>query len=406
MELLQALAAGRTTVRDAVGERLALLHAMPDAVMAFDDDRALADATRLDRAFSSDGPVGPLHGLPVTIKDWIDVEGFPCAGETDSLDRRPARDATVVARLRAAGAVVLAKSKVWRGVRHPLDASRTIGGSSSGEAALIGAGASVAGLGSDSGGSIRTPAAWAGIHGLRPTTGRVPLTGHFPRVGALNDGRTVIGPMSADLSLVSAMLDVIAGPDGQDPGVPPVPPQSPPPVVGLRVAHAFGDLASPAVAAAVSRVAVRLVGAGAVPVEWPYSWLDEAMEITRGYWDRATGRPDLTGADVDRQLRDWDRFRIRALRAMASVDVLVMPTMAGPAPVYRDLVGDDFLFTAPASLTGGPALTVPAGVEDGLPIGVQLVGRPWEDHVVLAAGRVAADDPPAAPHPGPGRGPG
>jgi amidase len=395
-ELLGRLAVGTTSATAAVSSRLEALHevhARTNAVAWFDDDRALADAARLDRAFADAGPVGPLHGLPVTVKDWIDVAGFPCAGDTGETGRRPERDATVVRRLRAAGAVVVAKTRAWGGVTHPLDPGRTVGGSSSGEAAAIAAGASVLGIGSDSGGSIRLPAAWAGVYGLKPTSGRVPGTGHFPRVGALTDGRTQIGPLAAGIDALELALPVLAGPDGRDAGVPPVPLLRPDDVeiTGLRVATAGGEgpwQPAPAVSAAVERAAATLVAAGAQPVPWPLSWLADAWEITQGYWARAAGRPDLTGADVDRQLWDWDRFRTRCLAAMAGVDLLVMPVTAGSAPPDGELDGDVYAFTLPASLSGAPALSVPAGTDAaGLPIAVQLVGRPWEDHVVLAAGR-------------------
>jgi amidase len=396
-ELLDRLAAGTLTAADAATERLAALHdvhARTNAVAWFDDDRALADAARLDAAFAAGGPVGPLHGLPVTVKDWIDVEGFPCAGDTGETDRRPDRDATVVRRMRAAGAVVLAKTRAWGGVRHPLDPDRTVGGSSSGEAAAVAAGASVLGLGSDSGGSVRLPAAWAGVYGLKPTSGRVPGTGHFPRVGPLSDGRTQIGPLSAEVAGLELALAVIAGPDGRDAGVPPVPLGRPDDVdvAGLRIAVRAGEdrwQPEPAVADAVGRVAGALVAAGAEEVPWPRGWLADAREITHGYWARAVGLPELTGADVHRQLWDWDRFRTRWLAATAGIDLLVLPTAAGTAPPMGELDGDAYVFTLPASLSGAPALSVPAGTDPaGLPVGVQLVGRPWEDHVVLAAGRV------------------
>jgi len=186
--LLAAIAAGEATVTEVVAAHLAALHRVSDqtyAIAAFDDERALADARRLDRAYAVGGVTGPLHGLPVTIKDWIDVEGFACAGESGQVDRRPECDATVVARLRQAGAVVLAKSHAWgprtgaRMVRHPADPARTPGGSSTGEAVVVASGASVLGIGSDSGGSIRLPAAWCGVFGFKPTAGRVPGTGHF-----------------------------------------------------------------------------------------------------------------------------------------------------------------------------------------------------------------------------------
>ncbi|MCO1657908.1 amidase [Pseudonocardia humida] len=397
-ELLGRLASGAVPAAEAVAERLDALHrvhAGTGAVASFADERALTDAARLDRAFAAAGPVGPLHGLPVTVKDWIDVEGFPCAGLTGRTDRHPGVDATAVARLRAAGAVVVAKTRPWGRVRHPLDPARTVGGSSSGEAAAVAAGASPLGLGSDSGGSIRLPAAWAGACGLKPTTGRVPGTGHFPRIGALSDGRTQVGPLAADVATLELALSVISGPDGVDAGVPPVPLAGSAAVRpdGLRVAVAGGSAAwrpAPEVLAAVERAAATLEAAGARRVPWPLDWLPDAWEITRGYWARATGRPGLTGADVQRQLWDWDRFRTRALRAMAGVDVLVMPVALRTAPPHDE--PDDleaFVCTLPASLSGSPALALPVGADAaGLPLAVQLVGRPWEDHVVLAAGRI------------------
>ena len=155
-ELLAAVRTGQVSVQDVVvGARLALLHDLDEvtaAIAAFEDDRALADARALDRTRAAGRPLGPLHGLPITVKDWIDVEGFPCAGEGGrAIGRRPSVDATVVARLRAAGAVVVAKTRSWDdgapggAVLHPLDATRTPGGSSSGEAVAVAAGASPAG---------------------------------------------------------------------------------------------------------------------------------------------------------------------------------------------------------------------------------------------------------------------
>ncbi len=150
------------------------------AVVARDDLAAIAAAERLDAAPGG----GRLSGVALTVKDWIDVAGLPCEGESpEPTGRTPTDDATAVARLRAAGAIVVAKTQpgschpLHGRCRHPFDADRTPGGSSSGEAALLAVGASTLGLGSDSGGSIRLPAAWCGIAGLKPSFGLVPDTG-------------------------------------------------------------------------------------------------------------------------------------------------------------------------------------------------------------------------------------
>jgi amidase len=340
---------------------------------------------------------GPLHGLPVTVKDWIDIEGFPCSGESvEHRGRRPAVDATVVARVRQAGAVVVAKTKAWGPssgeglVRHPLDLAQSPGGSSTGEAVVVASGASPLGIGSDSGGSIRLPAAWCGVYGLKPTAGRVPTTGHFRRVGALSDGWNQIGPLARSVDDLERVLAVIAGPDWRDAGLAPVPlpPADPAELPGARFAVVTGEAGwgpTAELAEAVERAAVALVTAGLTRTAWRAPWLDEALDITQRYWARAR----LSGEEAARQLWDWDRFRRHYLEAAEQVDLLLTPSTLTVAPPHRQIVGDDFIFTLPASLTGSPAITVPVGHDrEGLPLAVQLVGRPWEDHRVLAAARL------------------
>jgi Asp-tRNA(Asn)/Glu-tRNA(Gln) amidotransferase A subunit family amidase len=165
-----------TSVVAVVEDHLARLASARDAIggVAWSDDGAVLAAARVsDRVLADNGTaIGPLHGVPITVKDWIDVAGFPCAGESARhRDRRPTEDATVVARLRAAGAIVIAKtaardrSDIYGITRNPHDPARSPGATSSGEGALVGAGASPLGIGSDSGGSVRLPAAWCGIAG-------------------------------------------------------------------------------------------------------------------------------------------------------------------------------------------------------------------------------------------------
>ena len=379
---------------DAIGARLAGLHALDartHAVQWFEDERVLADAAALDAATNAPGP---LHGLAVTVKDWIDVEGFPCAGTSASHhDRRPTEDATVVARLRAAGAVVLAKTKAWDGttggplVTHPVHADRSPGGSSSGEGVVTAAGVSALGVGSDSGGSVRLPAAWCGTYGLKPTTGLVPTTGHFPRVGPMSDGRTQIGFLGNDLPTIERALGIVAGPDGRDAGVAPVGNASDPTLRPARFAVLPADPtfpADPAITAAVNRAGSRLAEAGMEERAWSWPWLAEALDVTQRYWDRT----ELSGREVASQLWDWDRFRRRFLTQLDDVDALLSPVAPTVAPRQRTVGTADFVFTLPASLTGAPALSVPCGHDaDGLPLAVQVMGRPWEDATVLAAAR-------------------
>ena len=364
------------------------------AVVARDDTAAMAAAAFLDDTER----VGPLVGTGLTVKDWIDVAGMACEGESDRrTGRMPTRDATAVARLRAAGAIVIAKTQpgsqhpLHGRCVHPIDPRRSPGGSSSGEASLIGAGASLLGLGSDSGGSIRLPAAWCGAAGIKPSFGLVPATGHFPRVGPHNDGRTVIGPMARRVSDLIAALRTIAGPDGVDPGCVPAPLGDPSVVkpTGLRVAMFEGDGAwRPAVStlAAVHRAGDVLAGLGAVVVDRKLpEHLDESLDITQRYWQRGA----LSGADADRQLRDWDRFVGMFTRAAANFDVVIGPVVADVAPLERPLIGDDYIFTLAWSLTGWPAVSVPFGVDasTGLPLAVQVAAPRWHDHVALAVAK-------------------
>jgi Asp-tRNA(Asn)/Glu-tRNA(Gln) amidotransferase A subunit family amidase len=219
----------------------------------------------------------------------------------------------------------------------------------------------------------------------------------------MGDGRTVIGPLARSIDDLELVLAVIAGADGLDGAAPPVPP---PPLPSPRIdvgngvrgrraavvtAGLEGGRVLPTIKKAVERAGAALEAAGMELVEWPWpAWLAEALDVTERYWRRSQGQ--LDAADADRHLIDWDRFRARYLRVMADVDIVVLPTVAETAPAEREITGEDFVFDLPAALAGAPALSVPAGWDgQGLPLAVQLSGRPWEDALVLAAGRVVAD---------------
>ena len=365
------------------------------AVVDRDDATVLKRAAALDRSFTG----RDLYGRTLTVKDWIDVAGFVCEGvQQERTGRRPTRDATAVARLRAAGAVVVAKTQpgadhaIHGRCRHPLDATRTPGGTSSGEAALIGCGASTLGLGSDSGGSIRLPAAWCGVVGLKPSFGLVPTTGHFPRVGGHVDGRTVIGPMATNVADIATTLRVIAGPDGVDPSCYPMPLSYATPVrtEGLRVAVMAPDDRWPigaSTASAVDAAVACLVDRGAVEVGAVKRLdLSESLDITQRYWNRVS----MTGAECEQQLADWDRFSSGLLRSSTDFDIIIGPVVADVAPLHRPLIGDDYVFTLPWSLTGWPAMSLPFGVDPstGLPLAVQVVAPQWRDNHVLATAAV------------------
>jgi len=422
--LARALREGERTavevVRDLL-DRLDRLTPVIGAVAAVDRERTLAEAAEADRRLRA-GKARALEGVPFTVKDWIDVAGWPISGSVTAShpgdrERRPAVDASAVARLRGAGGVMLAVTRAWADspaygpTRNPHEPSRNPGGSSSGAAALVAACASPVALGSDSGGSIRVPAAWCGVAGLKPTFGCVPLTGHFPRLGALEDGRTVIGPLAKTVDDLAVVMAQIAGPDGLDAGVAPVPLGDPGEVdlSALRVGvvppydfagtpgvppHEICDFAgTPGVGGGPTAVAASaLLAAGAAIVDDKVpDGRDEALELTRRYWARA----ELTGSEYVRVLWDWDRFRRRMLVVTAGIDVVICPAAAESAPPWREWTETDYQWTLPWSLTGAPAVVVPVGAQGGLPVAVQVVGRPWQDHVALAAARrVEAFAPP------------
>jgi amidase len=369
-----------------------------NAVVFATGESALKQARAADRKSSKRNPVlGPLHGVPFTAKDIFDTEGLPTtAGLRMLRSNIPDRDATVVARMRAAGAILIGKTLCppggvggdsWNslhgGTRNPYDISRSPGASSSGEAAIIAAGGSPLGLGSDSGGSIRMPAHYCGIAALKPTTGLVPSTGAYALPGGLTDPRSQVGPMARFVSDLMLTLPLLVGPDGFDSAVVPVPlAKRTPKLAGLRVAWYSDDgIAKPtqAISAAVRAAARALGDAGCTVTEARPPGLHEAHQVTLGYW----GDKRMTH---ERLYRRWDAFRTEILGFMSDFDLIVSPVAPDIAPLYRAKVvpTNMFSYTIPYSLTGNPCVVVRAGSShEGLPIGVQVIAQNWHDDIAL-----------------------
>jgi amidase len=386
-------------------ERIAEVNPKINAIFKL-NDKALQEAKNADAELARGQIKGPLHGVPVSIKDWIDVAGLPCAGgNVRLLERMPRKDATVVARLREAGAILLGKTTVFSDseaygkVNNPYNLEYTPTGSSSGEAVLIASGGSPLGLGSDSGGSIRQPAHVCGIAGLKPSTGRVPLTGHFPVIAPLNDPRTVIGPMARYVEDLALALPIIAGPDWRDSSVIPMPLGNYRKIdvskfrVAFYTQHAGGSPKADTVET-VHKVAKALADVCAVVEEKLPPRIEEIFPITKDYWSRlesseldewkSESPSKLDGEGVAKHLFEWDRFRRSMLSFIQNWDVIITPAAESPAlPHGVDYGSIDY--TLAYSLTGYPCGVLRAGTsEDGLPIGVQVVGQPWRDDVVLA----------------------
>ena len=434
-ELLGDIREGRRSsveVVRAVLERIDAVNPAINAVVQLVPD-AVEDAAKADDEQRHGISRGPLHGLPFTIKDSFDTAGLvTTVGSVGWRDRVPERDATVVARLKAAGAILVGKTNtpeftwsdetdndVYGRTSNPYDLARTPGGSSGGAAAIVAAGAVPFDVGSDTGDSIRQPAHVCGLAGIKPTSGRVPRTGHWPDFRGLFQAFTQLGPIARRVEDLDLVLRVIAGPDGVDPFIAPVVLRDPAAVDanGLRVAM-FTDngvrTPTPATVDAVRAAGRALAAAGAIVEERRPHGLDEAAEAWQmliaadghAWLDRlmhAAGTPGHGSYDTrgwvefgkvlpgDR-LTAWveraDGIRSRLLSWIQDVDVMLCPAMPQPAilhggsndPAFGDTYSDVH------NLTGFPAVVVRGGMSpEGLPIGVQLVAPPWREDVALAA---------------------
>jgi amidase len=393
---------------------------------ARDADRMLAE-----------GDVGrPLLGVPFTLKDSLDTAGVvTTAGTRGWRDRVPTRDATVVARLKTAGAILLGKTNtpeftwsdetdndVFGRTSNPYDLSRTPGGSSGGAAAIVAAGGAPFDVGSDTGDSIRQPAHVGGIAGLKPTSGRVPRTGHWPGYHGLFESFTQLGPMARRVEDLELLLPILAGPDGEDPHIVPAAFGDPSVVAvadlrvvvftdnGIRTPTAETVVAVDAAARALEAAGAQLrhevpPGLDEAWTAWDgliradgFAWLHRLIEAagTPGWGSYATrdwvtpGDP-LAGDELTALIERADAIRGRLLRWMQDVDLIVCPAMPQPAIRHGESSASWFgdTYSDVHNLTGWPAVVVRGGTSaEGLPIGVQLIAQPWREDIALAGARV------------------
>ena len=406
------------------------LEPMLNAFITLDTERILAEARIAERELSSGRVRGPLHGVPVAVKDLCWTRGERTTGGAKVFSGFvPDEDASVVARLREAGAIVFGKTNTpefaygplnayhYGPSRNPWDRERFTGGSSMGAAAALAGGLAPGALGSDTGGSIRGPAHWSGVTGLMPTYGRVPLRG----VVALATTLDHVGPMTRSALDAALLLQVLAGHDpldstSVDVPVPDYTRETTQPGRRLRVGVPRGylwDLLAPAIGEAVE-VALdefRRLGLSIEDVEIP-EWeaaADASLVLIRSeaateYRRVLMERPEDLIPEVRERLeagtrtsaveyiearRASDRFAHALRRHLARVDLLALPGRAQTAP-KMDQSGrlleplSPRNYTAPLNYPGVPALTVPCGFDpEGLPIGIQLVGRHWAESMLL-----------------------
>jgi len=430
---------------DAHLEKINRLNPKLNAFVHVDAEHVRREASAAEAAVMSGKSAGPLHGVPISIKSSLEVAGLRCESGTRLRSGFvPAQDAPLVARLRAAGAIVLGVTNtpeflmawetdnlLYGRTNSPWDLERTPGGSSGGEAAAIAAGMSAGGVGSDGGGSIRVPAHFSGICGLKPTPGRIPSTGHFPASAGPFALIGVVGPMARTVADLRALFEVMQGPDHGDTCAAPVPLRWPggDEIKTLRVGYFTDDGRTPVTRetrAAVQTAAEALRGAGFQVEPFRPEGIEEARQLWKKFFVKIAGmliRPMFHGRERDlspilREFLEWsaaepeltaeslldawirrDVVRADFLTQMRTYPILLCPAAAIPAFRHGERSWqidsatvnylDAWSYTEWFNLLGNPTAVVPVShSSEGLPIGVQIVGRPWEEEQVLAVAAV------------------
>jgi Asp-tRNA(Asn)/Glu-tRNA(Gln) amidotransferase A subunit family amidase len=421
--------------------RIEELNPRLNAFAQVDAEAARKQAGEAEKTIASGKTLGPLHGVPISIKSSVEVAGLRCeAGTRLRAGFVARRDAPLVSRLRSAGAIVLGVTNtpellmawetdnlLYGRTNSPWDLGRTPGGSSGGEAAAIAAGMSAGGVGSDGGGSIRVPAHFSGICGLKPTPGRIPATGHYPSSAGPFALIGVVGPMARTVADLRVLFEIMQGPDDGDTCAAPVPLRWPEneEVTKLCIGYFEDDGRTPVTpeTRAAVRTAAEALRRNGFEVKPFYP---EGLEEARRLWHKffvVTGGmllgPMFRGRERDlspilKQFLEWssaerahtgeslldawirrDAVRTRFFTQMQRYPILLCPAAAIPAFRHGErswtIDGktvqylDAWSYTEFFNLLGNPAAVVPVGRSpEGLPIGVQIVGRPWEEEQVLA----------------------
>jgi aspartyl-tRNA(Asn)/glutamyl-tRNA(Gln) amidotransferase subunit A len=440
-------------------ERIAAVDPSIQSYLALTRERAFVQAAKVDAAAKAGDPLGPLAGIPVAVKDVLTVRGVPStAGSLILKGYHPPYDATAVAKLEAAGAVLLGKlncdefamgssneNSAYGPVHNPRALDRVPGGSSGGSAAAVAAGLCVASLGTDTGGSIRQPAAFCGVVGVLPTYGRVSRYGLIAFASSLDR----VGPFARSVADAATMLEVLAGPDPMDSTASALPvagyaAESAKPVSGLRIGvpdEYFGEGLNPEIRAAIERSLDSLRAAGctlhkvslphtryAVPVYYVIATAEASSNLSRFDGVRfglrspesdtlaamfRNTRDEGFGAEVKRRILlgtyvlsagYYDAYYRKAqqvrtlltrdfLSAFAQVDAIVCPVTPTPAFKLGEKVDDPIqmyledIYSVAASLAGICGLSVPCGTtKAGLPIGVQVLGKHFDEATVFRVG--------------------
>ena len=431
-EYTSGTATPSSVVRGALG-RIESLNPALNAFITVLGESALRAAEESDRRYRAGRPLGPLDGVPVAVKDLIYIEGVRCtAGSRILADNVAPYDAPVVAKLKAAGAVLVGTTNLhefaagttsvnphYGAVKNPWNLNRVAGGSSGGSAAAVASSMVPLALGTDTAGSVRIPAALCGVLGLKPTYGRVSRLGVVP----LSTSLDTVGVLSRSSTDAAAALGVIAGHDMTDVTTTDaeVPDYAAQPLRTARVGvvkNRFQDLVDPPVEANFQAFVSKLRGMGCSVREVEVDGLEEVYdrwlpirraEATAFHLRWLQSAPELYGEDVRRLLElgkevlavDYvnainsrPSFMERFSASMKDLDALAMPCTAVPAPaidqqnvevngVQRPVYSALNSLTLPFNYLGCPALSVPSGTVKGLPVGVQLIGRLFDEETIL-----------------------
>lgn len=414
-------------------EQIQRINPLLNAVVELLAESALEAAAEADRKLRAGEVCGPLHGVPFSAKDSINVRGTKSTAGT--LGRRNAppaeRDATLVARLRAAGAIPIAKTNlpdllfsyesdnlIYGRTNNPYDLERTPGGSSGGEAALIAACGSPLGLGSDAAGSVRIPAGFCGIASIKPTSGRLPRTGHVPAAGGWIEALWQIGPMARRTEDLMLAMELLAQEDEEDFTSPPVPLLEAGELSSLKIAfYTYNGFArcNPEIEQAVQQCARFLLQQGAPVAECVPPGIEQAYELELALLgaDGAAGIDDyletagstevhpLLGGFLDHmrphcvdtsrfaaRWAQWDEYRFEMRHFFEKCDAVLCPVYTQTALPHRGSLDEKnfegFSYTMAWNVAGAPAATVRCGEHDGLPVNIQVAAKPWREKTALA----------------------
>jgi amidase len=436
-ELAAAIREGQVSSTEVLEAHLAQIarhNPALNAIITLDEEGARQRAREADAALARGELWGPLHGLPMTLKDGHSTAGIrTTAGYPPLANYVPTEDGTVAARLKAAGAIIMGKTNVsprlldiqsdnaiFGRTNNPWNIERTPGGSSGGAAAALATGMTPLEIGSDLAGSIRIPAHFCGIYGLKTTEHRVSMWGHIPDLpGAVRSHRIMwsIGPLARSIEDLALTYRVIAGPDGRDPDVPPLPivelphlafkdlriawaPTFPGVPVGASTRDALHRVASE-VERLGARVEEKLPGASFAELAKARAYLSRAVRLA--FEPPSEDEPVPSLAEYYTALHTRDAFIIEWEAFFASWDALLCPVAMRtafphcPTDTPLEVDGEQVNYwrvighCAPFNFTGHPVVVVPIGHdEDGLPIGMQIVGRRWSEERLLAIAALIA----------------